>query len=91
MTHVTKEAMWISQQLSDLGMKSSLPMRIYADNQSNSILAESERLSNRTNHLDPQYHFIRQEIKHGTVEFHWILSLKNAADCLTRPLGPCPL
>jgi hypothetical protein len=91
MTHVSKEAMWISRLLSDLGMKLSSPMRIYADNQCSIILAESESLSNRTKHLDPQYHFIRQEIKHGTIEFHWILSLKNAADCLTKPLGPCPL
>jgi hypothetical protein len=89
MTHLTKEAMWISWLLSDLGMKSSPPMRIYADNQSSIILAESERLSNHTKHLDPQYHFSRQEIKHGTVEFHWIPSLKNAADCRTKPLGPC--
>ncbi|KAG8721231.1 hypothetical protein FRC09_008233 [Ceratobasidium sp. 395] len=88
MSHAAREAVWMTRLLKDLDMKSDAPMKIYADNQSSIILAESERLSKRTKHLDPHYHYVRQTVNLGTVKFSWIPSNMNAADCLTKPLGP---
>jgi hypothetical protein len=63
-------------------------MRIYADNQSSMLLATSEKLLAHTKHLDVQYHFIRELIQMGIVQFRWVHTKSNMANILTKPLGP---
>lgn len=72
----------------DLGVDSGGPMRIYADNQSSILLANSEKLSSRTKHLDIQYHFVCEHVRLGNCWFIWVPTKLNAADVLTKPLGP---
>jgi hypothetical protein len=88
MGHATKEAVWITRLLVDLGTALSMSMRIFADNQSSLLLADSEKLSSRTKHLDVQYHYVREQIKLGKCRFFWIPTKLNTADVLTKPLGP---
>lgn len=88
MGHAAKEAVWIGRLMKDLGVDLGGPMRIYADNQSSMLLADSEKLSSRTKHLDVQYHFVREQVRLGRCRFIWVPTKLNAADVLTKPLGP---
>ncbi|KAG9093962.1 hypothetical protein FS749_013412 [Ceratobasidium sp. UAMH 11750] len=88
MGHAAKHAMWVARLLRDLGAEVDGPLRIYADNQSSMLLADSDKLSSRTKHLDVQYHFVREQIKSGVCRFIWVPTKLNAADVLTKPLGP---
>lgn len=45
MGHATKEALWIARLFCDLHLPPSGPLRIFANNQSSIILADSERIS----------------------------------------------
>lgn len=72
----------------DLGVNVGGLMRIYADNQSSILLSSSEKLSSRTKHLDVQYHFVREHIRLGNCRFIWVPTKLNAADVLTKSLGP---
>ncbi|QRV99735.1 Gag-Pol polyprotein/retrotransposon [Ceratobasidium sp. AG-Ba] len=65
MGHCAKEGVWITQLLKDLGAPLLEPIEIFADNQSSMILADSEKNSSRTKHIDMKYHFIREYIQDG--------------------------
>jgi len=45
-------------------------------------LAENQNSSDRTKHVDIRYHFIRQYIKEGTIEF--VRSSENDSDIFTK-------
>jgi hypothetical protein len=88
MGQAAKQAMWIGRLMKDLGVDTDGPLRVYADNQSSMLLANSEKLSSWTKHLDVQYHFVREQIKAGICRFIWVPTKLNVADVLTKPLGP---
>ncbi|QRV96994.1 Pol polyprotein/retrotransposon [Ceratobasidium sp. AG-Ba] len=88
MGHCAKEGVWITRLLNDLGVPLSEPIEIFADNQSSMILADSEKTSGRTKHIDVQYHFIREYIQDGKCQLSWVPTKLNTADVFTKPLGP---
>ncbi|QRV73467.1 Gag-Pol polyprotein/retrotransposon [Ceratobasidium sp. AG-Ba] len=88
MGHAAKEGIWITKMLSDLGVPLSEPITIFADNQSSMLLSDSEKLSNRTKHVDVQYHLVREYVANKKCRFSWVPTKLNTADVLTKPLGP---
>jgi len=88
-TQATKEAIWINRLLSELDVGYGLPHQpviIKADNQGAIALAKEPRFHSRTKHIDIQWHFVREQVEKGAVEFVWILNNEMAADGLTKPL-----
>ena len=82
-----KEALWLRTLLADLGFDART-VRIACDNRGTvQRLLSDNVVSQRTKHIDVQYHFARERALRGEVAFRDIASKDNVADCLTKPLA----
>ena len=86
MQHLPTEATWLRLFLRDVGHAVTAPTTIYADNKSAITLATNPEYHARTKHIDIQYHYVREKVDNGTVEFTYIPTRNMAADGLTKPL-----
>ena len=69
----------------DYGMTlSHIPM--FCDNTSAIKIAENPVQHSKTKHIDVRYHFIREHVKNGIVELHFVPTDKQIADILTKAL-----
>lgn len=50
-------------------------------------LAKNPEFYIRTKHIDIRYHFVRQKVEEGLIEFEWTGTATNIADGMTKPLG----
>lgn len=82
----TKEAIWIRRLLADLGHPQSEPTLMNEDNQGCIHLIQNPVHHERTKHIDVQYHFTREQVELGTVEYKYLNSGEQRADLLTKPL-----
>ena len=88
-TQASKEAIWITRLLAelDLGHQApKIPVTIKADNQGAIALTKDPKFHTRTKHIDIQWHFVREKILSGAVEFKYCPTDQMAADGLTKAL-----
>jgi len=89
LTQATKEAIWIRQLLSEIGMTpktSREPTIIRSDNQGCISLAKNSVHHARTKHIDIQHHFVREKLEDGEVEVIFCKTEEMVADVLTKGL-----
>jgi spore coat polysaccharide biosynthesis protein SpsF (cytidylyltransferase family) len=63
-----KETVWLRRLLDGLNRKQRGATRLGVDNQSTIRLFKNAELHQRTKHINVQYHFVRQEVKNGSIE-----------------------
>ncbi len=88
-TQAAKEAIWLTRLLSELDIGFGLPTKpilIKADNQGAIALTKDPRFHSRTKHIDIQWHFVRDQVETGAVQFEWVATNEMAADGLTKAL-----
>jgi hypothetical protein len=56
--HTAKEAVWLRQLLSELGLDTSSPTILHIDNQSTIAIAKNPEFHDRMKHIDVRYHFL---------------------------------
>ena len=61
------QVIWMQRQLVDLGVEVKLPMSVLCDNQSAIDLSKNPVQHSRSKHIDIQYHFIKDQVKEGTI------------------------
>ena len=72
-------------QLMDYGINlSHIPMS--CDNTSARKIVENLVQHSNTKNIDVRYHFVRYDVKNGTVELYFVLTDKTIADILTKAL-----
>lgn len=81
-----KEALWLSVLLTELGV-SVRPMHVHCDNQGALKLLKHPIASQRSKHIDVLYHFAREKVMKGDVEFVYCATENMVADILTKPLS----
>ena len=59
----------------------------YCDNQSCVELSENPMFHDKSKHIEPKYHFIRDKIQKGTVKLQFIPKDQQIVDILTKPLA----
>lgn len=65
------------------------PTTIYADNMGAITLSKHDLLTERTKHLDLQYHICKEQVKDGFILYKYVPSSNNIADIFTKNLpGP---
>ena len=84
---VTKELTWLNTLLTELGRPPPLPITVWSDNQAAIKLTKDPVSSQKTKHIDIQYHFTREQVEAGTVTFSYVPSREQVADCLTKPVS----
>jgi len=63
-----------------------LPVKIYEDNQSCIKLANNQKFSKRSKHIDTKYHFIKDLNKDDKILLEYCPSENMLADMLTKAL-----
>jgi hypothetical protein len=65
------------------------PIMMFTDNQSFIAFTKSDVNNTRTKHIDMHYHYAREQVNARNIQLHYIPTLENLADILTKPLSPC--
>ena len=82
-----KKAVWLRSlliQLHTYFVKASI--KLFADNQEVITLIKNSEHHRCTKHIDLKYHWIKETVKNGIIEFKYISTDDMAADGLTKPL-----
>ncbi|MCO5586210.1 hypothetical protein L7F22_040149 [Adiantum nelumboides] len=82
----TKEALWLSRLVGDLGMAGDAPM-LHCDCQSTIALAQNPVFHAKTKHIEVRYHFIREVLEDKRIQLVKILTDDNPADLFTKSLA----
>jgi hypothetical protein len=90
LTEAIREASWIRQLLTELGVSNPTlqPVLIYEDNTSTISLATNHSNHKRSKHIDVRNHYCREQAALGNVQVEYTSTDEQAADGLTKPLGP---
>lgn len=82
-----KEAIWLSQLLSDTGARGNdaIPINIY--NQSAIRIIKNRELYSRSKHIETKFHFIRKAYNSKKVPVNYVPSNDRLADIFTKPLS----
>ena len=79
-------AIWLRNLLSKMELKQLGATVIQVDNKSAIELTKNPVNHERSKHIDARFHFIRDHVKEGNVEFTYVTSQDQAADIFTKPL-----
>ena len=85
-THASKEALWLKRFVSELGWEQQT-VQVFCDNQSALKLMKNPTYHARTKHISVQFHFVRELIEAGELEFKFIGTDFQVADFLTKGLA----
>jgi hypothetical protein len=77
---------WLRRLLQQLGFLDDEPTITFEDNTSCISIANDEGLSQKTKHIDVKYHYIREQIRNGSVEVFYISTVYQLADYFTKAL-----
>ncbi len=83
----TCEVAWFRKLLGDLGLHVDRQVVIYCDNLNNNQLARNPMFHARTKHIEVHYHFIREKILAGEIDFIYVSTKDQVADIFTKVLG----
>ncbi len=87
-TQVTKEAIWITKLMMDLGyMEEKKVMVIRCDNQGAISLTKNPTHHARTKHIDVQHYFVGERVENGEVRFEYCPTKHMVADVFTKALS----
>lgn len=92
LTEAGKEAIWLSNLLTEFGLQeSNTPINLCGDNQGAIALTANPEHHRRTKHIDIRYHWIRNAVAEGLFSIKYVPTKLMAADGFTKPLNPQPL
>ena len=81
----TQEALYLQRFTADFDLCTE-PVLLYADNQGALDLVKNPVNHARTKHIDVKHHFVREKLVAGIVDYQFVRSDDNIADCFTKPL-----
>ncbi|KAJ9180876.1 hypothetical protein P3X46_009068, partial [Hevea brasiliensis] len=81
------EVMWILQLLDETGFKTSLPAKLWCDNQAALHIASNPVFHERTKHIEIDYHFIREKIQQQIISTGHIKTGEQLGDIFTKALN----
>jgi transposase InsO family protein len=83
----TREALWLRQLLSDVGLEQERSTPLMCDNQGAIALVKNPTHHSRSKHIDIQHHFIREKVESNVIEMRYIPTERMVADVLTKALA----
>lgn len=84
--HCARHAIWLRRLFSDLSIPTSSPLTLFLDNQSAIRLTQDEMFSQRSKHIDIQYHFTRHHVLNGNLATFYCPTKDMVADIMTKAL-----
>ncbi|GJS85525.1 hypothetical protein Tco_0752066 [Tanacetum coccineum] len=84
--HWCAQVFWMRSQLTDYGLGfNKIPM--YCDNKSDIALCCNNVQYSRLKHIDIRFHFIKEQVENGVVEFYFVNTEYQLADIFTKSPG----
>ena len=87
LSRCTQEVLWVRAMLKDMGREQVGETRVWEDNQGAIALARHAGYHAQTKHVDIRRHFIRENVKRGTLKVDYVDTKNQLADMLTKGLG----
>lgn len=84
MASCVTEMIWLKLFLTDLGLQTCLPMKLYCDNKAAINIANNPVQHDRTKHIEIDRHFIREKLDAGEICLPYIKSQDQIADIFTK-------
>lgn len=86
-----EETLFVGAMLSFVCAELSGPrVRVFEDNQTIIVLAESPLSSARSNRIGVRCHFVKELLRANNIDFQLVASNKQHADILTKSLAATP-
>ncbi|CAI7839158.1 unnamed protein product [Closterium sp. NIES-53] len=85
--HGVKEVFWMRRLLEELGQEQEGPTPVFCDSQGAIAMARNAVLHGLNKHMHIKWHWVRKEVKKGTISLHYINTTKQLADILTKRLA----
>ena len=79
-------ATWIQKLLKIMHLPQEDATKIFIDNKSTIALRKNPIFHDRSKHIDPRYHFIRESISKKEVQLKYVKSQDQVADIFTKAL-----
>ena len=87
MAQSTCEIMWIHHLLTEVGLKSLLPAKLWCDNQAALHIASNPVYHERTKHIEIDCHFVREKIQAGLISTGYMRTEDQLSDVFTKALN----
>ena len=89
MTQSVCEIMWISQLLMEVDIETSLPVKLWCDNQATMHIASNTVFHERTKHIEIEIdcHFVREKIQLWLIFTRYVKTKEQLGDIFTKPLS----
>ena len=78
---------WIRQLLMEVSIKTSVPTKLWCDNQAVMHIASNPVFHERTKHVEIDCHFVRERIQLGLISTRHVKPGKQLGDIFTKPLS----
>ena len=87
MTQSTCEIMWLHQLLVEVNIKTSVPTKLWCDNQVALHIASNHVFHERTKHIEIDCHFVREKIQLGLISTGYVKTKEQLGDIFTKALS----
>ncbi|KAL9664573.1 hypothetical protein QQ045_019978 [Rhodiola kirilowii] len=83
----TCEIVWIHQFLTEIGLKVSVPAKLWCDNQVALHISSNPVFHERTKHIEIDCHFVREKIQLGLIATRYMKTEDQLGDLFIKALS----
>ncbi|XP_031268175.1 secreted RxLR effector protein 161-like [Pistacia vera] len=86
MAQAVCQIMWIYQFLTEIGLETSVPAKLWCDNQAALHIASNLVFHERTKHIEIDCHFVREKLQQGLISIGYVKTGEQLGDIFTKAL-----
>ena len=79
--------MWLPQLLAEVSIKTSLPAKLWCDNQAAIYIASNFVFHEQTKHIEIDCHFVREKIQLGLISIGYVKTGEQLSDIFIKALS----
>ena len=80
------EIMWIHQLLLEVGIATSVPVKLWCNNQAHMHIESNHVFHEQIKHIEIDYNFVHKKIQMGLISIGYVRSTEQLGDIFTKAL-----